>query len=821
MEFGDAINSIFDGNCILFTGAGFSLTAKNIENDPLLTAYNLAEKIYAECGESENDGDLENAVDLYIEKFGEYSLITFLKHEFSVHTISPEQEYFGELKWKRIYTTNYDNIIEIAYNKNRKILTPVTLSDRIIDYKDKSTLCIHLNGYIDNLTIDTLNNEFKLTNVSYLAQNFRDSDWINLFRSDLKTSDAIFFVGFSMKYDLDLKRLVFENEELKERCFFIVSEKEKINNLRNILKFGTPEPIGINAFVERIKSQKESYNPVKTIPSQYFSFKKPTKANLPPRLLDADVYKLFIEGFIDEEILQYSIQLPNDYSYYIYRSKIGVIENKINNGEKNILIHSDLGNGKTLFIKGIEFYLMNKGYKVYEYSKFYASIYRELESICKTSDKKTVIVIDNYTGTWDVLEAFKLYRSDQILIVTERSLVNDVAYDRLENMFGNFYAQDINILDDQEVDTVIELFNKYGFWRYLASAEYSHKKDFIQGKCRSNLRNILLKILESPDIIKRFNNIINDIRQKKGYYEALIFILVSKIFGFRLDVDELVYALDYDTLNNPSFNRNPQIREFVNIDQSELIVKSPILSEVILSKVIDSTIIIDALLKIFKQLNKQRYYRPNKEILKSLLSYTNLQRILNKDDKLYKHNLLRFFENLKNLEFCKENPHFWLQYAIVRLSERNYLLAQNYFETAYSFARKKENFDTYQIDNHYARFMLENELEFGDKNTCIEAFSKAHKILMDPIHKRIVRHYPYRVAQNYYLFYEHFYSQLSSLDQKKFITACKEIYERAEWYLGTVSYFRIRKDVTKVKQQLEQIFAEQHIEVGTNNDQKI
>ena len=117
--------------------------------------------------------------------------------------------------------------------------------------------------------------------------------------------------------------------------------------------------------------------------------------------------------------------------------------------------------------------------------------------------------------------------------------------------------------------------------------------------------------------------------------------------------------------------------------------------------------------------------------------------------------------------------------------------------------------------------MLENELEFGDKNTCIEAFSKAHKILMDPIHKRIVRHYPYRVAQNYYLFYEHFYSQLSSLDQKKFITACKEIYERAEWYLGTVSYFRIRKDVTKVKQQLEQIFAEQHIEVGTNNDQKI
>ena len=54
------------------------------------------------------------------------------------------------------------------------------------------------------------------------------------------------------------------------------------------------------------------------------------------------------------------------------------------------------------------------------------------------------------------------------------------------------------------------------------------------------------------------------------------------------------------------------------------------------------------------------------------LSYTNLQRVLNKKDQEYSSNVYRFFESVKTLQFCRENPHFWLQYAILVLASRDY-----------------------------------------------------------------------------------------------------------------------------------------------------
>ena len=195
--------------------------------------------------------------------------------------------------------------------------------------------------------------------------------------------------------------------------------------------------------------------------------------------------------------------------------------------------------------------------------------------------------------------------------------------------------------------------------------------------------------------------------------------------------------------------------------------------------------------------------------------FTNIQQTINKDDANYKHNILRYYENIKPLSSCNKNPHFWLQYAIVKLSEYDYGQAQIYFDTAYSFAKKIENFDTYQIDNHYARFIIENEIKFGTKATCMQAFSYAHSILMDPKHKTEVRYYPYRVAQNYYPFYERFYKELSHKEQEIFIQSCFEILKRLKSYLETTTTASDRTDVKKSEKNLLQIFKELNITYET------
>lgn len=264
-------------------------------------------------------------------------------------------------------------------------------------------------------------------------------------------------------------------------------------------------------------------------------------------------------------------------------------------------------------------------------------------------------------------------------------------------------------------------------------------------------------------------------------------------------------------LNSPSFQKDPFVREFVDFDTYTIKSKSSIISQVLLQQIFDSTIVVDVMLSIFRNLSEHRHNEKVRRILRSMMMFTNIQQALNKEDTNYKYNILRYYENIKSLPSCDKNPHFWLQYAIVKLSEHDYAQAQIYFNVAYSFAKRIDNFDTYQIDNHYARFILENEIKLGTKETCMEAFLHAHSILMDPKHKIEVRYYPYRVAQNYYPFYERFYKLLNDHEQKIFIQSCCDILKRLKSYLRNTTTASERADVKKAEQNLTRILKELNI----------
>jgi hypothetical protein len=807
MELNNAIDLLFEGNCILFTGAGASLTAANVKDENLISAAKLTEHLYELC-ELSNDANLSYAVDAYLEKFGEQSLITLLKELYTVKSIRDEHKILGSIAWKRIYTTNYDNVLELSYTQNNKILTPVTLPCNPYHYKDKSTLAIHLNGYIETLTPDKLQNEFKLSEVSYLTNDFISSDWGTMFRNDLKTSDAIFFIGFSLNYDLDLKRIIYATPDILEKCFFILSDKENEATLRNIKKYGNPIPIGLQNFAQLILEQKKLYIPKTKIPTRFMSFKRPPESTLLPDVRDKDFYKLLVDGDVDMSILQHSLFSPQDYSYYLHREKLDKVANAVENGTKNILITSDLGNGKTLFIKGLSYLLKRKGYDVIEFDKYYASFEREIEEIC-TKVIKPVIIVESYSHHFDILISIKTFRnSDVVLIVSERSLINDLVYPKYESMIeGDCHPVDLNVLTEQEMDDIINLLDRYGLWGDFASYNTYRKKELISDTagCRKHIRLLLLKLLNSQDIISRFKDVISTVQEKKNFYEAITLILVSKVFDFNMELDDLVYALDDEILNKPTFQTNSAVREFINFDEGRIVVKSAILSETILSNIMSSRGIVDTLIKICKRLDNRRDDKNIKIILREVISFSNLQRILQKDTKDYKFNILRFFEEIRNMKHCQSNPHYWLQYAIARLSEREYDMADKYFDNAYSFANKRDWFDTYQIDNHHARYILENEIYNGTKETAMSQFLKAHRILSNSNTKQQTRHYPFRVAKNYFPFYEKYFSSLEKQDKKIFIHSCNEILLRIDNYLQSVDSYRIRKEVQETKALLKQI----------------
>lgn len=813
MELKEAIRCLLDGNAILFAGSGFSQGAIKNDGTPLSTAEPLSHKLLDRCGFSKEEyvDDLGKASEIYKELEGEVGLVEFLHKEFTVCNITQEQHYLSVLPWMRIYTTNYDNVFTIAYQQERKKLNEVVLSDRINDIYDKSTLCIHLNGMVSRLDIDKLKDELKLTNSSYLTDSFRKSPWLRFFQTDLETAKAVFFVGYSMQYDLDIQRLVFSSESLKKKAFFILWEKESRANQILVQRFGDVLTIGVSGFTNSIREIQKSYMPQPTRLLPLLCFAEARIIKSIPSILDKDAFDLFFRGnYSDMSKVYYSLKSPEYVKFCFYRDKLDDVLRVIKKGERNILVHSSLGNGKTIFLTSLSSLLVQEGYSVYTFQKYRNTLNSEIERICQISGS-CAVVFDRYADYISYLEIFKNFRNDQLLILAERTAVNDIRYERIANMFGEFYNVDLNKLNNNEATQFIEILDYYGFWSEKAGLRRDEKLEFIMHDCRGSIGRVILQLLHSEHILQQYKEIINGIRNKQQYYDAIIFILISQVAGFDVDTDVLINALDANQLNSPSFRQNYMVREFIDFNGNMVKPCSSIVANVLLEEIFQSDIIVDVMIRIYNQLNEQRSQHDIRRVLQKMMNYSNLQHILNKKDTSYKFNLIHFYEAIRPLASCAENPHFWLQYAILKLSEYDYTTANVYFNNAYAFAKRMPDFDTYQIDNHHARFLLENEITFGSQTTCMLAFQSAHEILMDPKHKEDAYFYPYRVSQKYYPFYEKYFKGMNKNEKNFFLISCESMLERTEWYLANHSIQEGRRDVLSAKDLLIKILREQKV----------
>ena len=809
MTFEKAIEKIFEGNCILFTGSGFSFGAENVlpSNPEIKSAPDLAELLYKDSGYTSSNKDLKKAATAYLKKKTTDDLIHILKQEFTISKISPDHKYIGSHKWARIYTTNYDDIIETAYKQNRtgEYLSPVTLSDHPNSYQDKSKICIHLNGYINNLTTDTLNSEFRLINRSYLTEDFIKSKWIEIFKGDIKACDAIFFVGFSLDYDLDIARII-HNSDIKDKAYFIVWDKEDEINRETLNEFGDVQPINLSGVVQKIKNIHKSYTPTPIKLFEPLCFSQPRLRNSLPNIRDKDFYNLLLLGNLDEHILYHSLLDPDKYKYFSLREKLETVLSDIKDGINNILIEANLGNGKSVFLRALSILLVKQGYKVFFFEKYRVCVDVEIQKICDDFEN-SVVIFDDYHTVKEQIAFFNLRRKNQILITSERIHIHEVIFDEIESTIGEYKTITIDTLTDNEINEFDKHLDSYSLWKEFTTNK-PKRINYMINSCKRQMCNIILSRVKSTDLSNRIQSIISNISKKRDFNNALIVILISESFRFRLELGELVEMLGTPTLNNPGFKANPEIKEFINFEENRISFKSSILSQYILGNIISPSLIIDALILITNHLdNKYDVHKPSKEKLISIINFRTIQKSINIKDPAWKREIFRFYETVRSLDFCKNNIHFWLQYAIARLSDYDYEIAEAYFDKCYELAKTIKNYDTYKVDNHYCRFILENEIENGNISTCMTAFDYAHSILINTRKGDEKKHYPFRVAGLYDRFYKKFFALLEKHHQKKFLDACDEMHEKCQKYLGMMDAINV-KYVYNTKRSLENILHE-------------
>ena len=110
------VDRISAGQCILFVGAGLTQTCEDDHGTKGPSASDLARRLAERfLGQNEVQENLSLAADYSLAFHNKYDIDSFIQRQLSGLKPSPAALTIPQIPWKAIYTTNYDVIIEKAY----------------------------------------------------------------------------------------------------------------------------------------------------------------------------------------------------------------------------------------------------------------------------------------------------------------------------------------------------------------------------------------------------------------------------------------------------------------------------------------------------------------------------------------------------------------------------------------------------------------------------------------------------------------------------------------------------------------------------------
>lgn len=773
MELDDALALALSGDAVLFTGAGFSVGATNLRGAEFRQASDFADYLSGLCGQPVGLG-LEDAAEEFVQKFDEDRLISELQHEFSAQDVSPAHLTIASIPWRRVYTTNYDNVLEVAGQKMGAKIRPVTLDDGVRSIPKDQRLSVHVHGFIDRLTRDNLWTDVKLTDSSFLFSSFADSKWSVLFRQDLSQAKAAFFLGWSAR-DLDFRRILAQTGSLRDKSFFVLGPQSDLQTMRRARKLGEALALTTTDFARLLREKQKVYEPVKRTAPTLHSWRHAESIGTSRRLQDVQVFDLFMFGRLDRSHAYNA--LHGGPQYITQRSSVTRVLHALNTGDRLVVIHGRLGNRKTMLLEALRHRAVEDGFVVYDLNTVSETSETELGQIWSTSQDKLLFVIDNYPAAMSIVRHFAMNAPLRAsLVMAARTSAHDVLSDDVTDIWeGPFKEFNTDFLTDAEVEWCIGALDEYGLWGEMTAIPHDRKKRFIEHECGRQFHALLLKVFEAPQVIERLNTVVAGFGADRETREIFTAILLLSVMNIRVTLDNLGDLYGSDAVSRSGFRKAEGVKELIDFESGQVQIRSAVAAEFILRKVADPDSCAAILVRLARGADRARqsgspYYH---DLMTELMRYANVRHAL--PDKGANETTFSYYESIRNLESTRSNPLFWLQYGLAALVMEDFIRTEKYLNNAYALA-SKVRFRTYQIDNLKARFLLLRAAKSNAEKPPMVDFHVARRIVEahSPEGKF---HYPFRVAHLYLDFYERWKGLLTEVDVKAVQKAAETIFD--------------------------------------------
>lgn len=707
---------IITSRTVLFLGAGFSRESKNLNGEKFPLGADIKSYLLKFApGATEHD-DLKDIASA-ARSNPDADIAHYISRSFRVMNLDSYALSILSHRWKRIYTTNYDNLIEECQHKAG--VHTASLSDiNILPRKLLINSTIHLHGSVhdvhdDNSAADndTALENIILDNKSYLQLKFTSSRMRTQFLKDVQYAQNIIFCGYALN-DQHITELLSPEIINRSKVSFFVHSDTSVLQEQKLSEYGTVYKTGVRGLADTLAStdvvEHEASN---RAPDQLrtLTYKNPHKDKKSVKFASADeIFNVFVKGRHNTQRVFDSY--PDPLYVAARRQSTSDAAKKLESG-LSLFVSSWVGNGKSIFLDCLACELVSMGWSVFSLKDFNEETVTDLDSLHTHS--KICLFIDNFDLASSSISELRQH-SNIKFVVSIRTGVLELRYNQIHKSFPpDFTHLDINTLSKQDQRDLEEILKN----ARLVGPHYRITD--------LSMRDVVIGLFKNENIRDKIITLIRSLEsQHHAARRILLCCQLLRWYGLRADV-AVIQSITWADPFNFIGSIHEDGRDLFYMEGPNMMVRSSVLSEFLLRDYYDHSEVIDQLVSIVRYANASGDAEMQRLFNATLMPFAKIRVLLaHLDENTAKSAICDdFYDRMRREKVGEFNPLFWLQYSFALLEFEEYDLAEAFIETSYK-AIDGTNFDTYQLDTHALRVYLAAESASDN-----DAVHRAAKIL--------------------------------------------------------------------------------------------
>lgn len=775
----DALRASLDGDGILFVGGGLSFLSKNAQGEHLPDAMHLVDLLLNQPAGTGSKHKLDRIAGEAIRKKGVDFVYDVISKRYTVTASDERLKAVVNIPWKRIYTTNYDNAIQIARAGVRPVST-LTLDDAPSSATVGSI--VHLNGFVKQVSPSNLESGLLLSDSSYADSRLLETGWLSALERDLRTSRAIIFAGYSL-YDLDIERVLVKAEGTDRKAYFFVSPDADEIEVSTLQRFGTVVPGGVDALVAQIGAVSIGYRPPQFATGLTALRELRQEPEYRRGLAVTKINEQLVYGVLPEQEVLADQFVFEDQRFLVRRSQIEKAIEAVDQGPwRDILITGEIASGKSSSTLDLARHFIDKGYRVY-YAEKTPSLMGDLRRIADIGEK-VVVIFDGYSPFRPEISDYLGRRPlTHRLVLTERSGIQQFieGFVSSEVGIGPVFEIELDIISAKDIPQFEALTNFGGFWEERAGASALARQRYISDRLEGSLYRLLLEIIRSKKVQDSVKKLLAPVSVDRSAARIFCSALIVNALRFEFAISEWQYWFDRQAVRRLANAFSEQVRHFMHFDASRIYVRSGMLSLEVLHTFVDNDLVRDCLIDLYTHAERSsahggKWY----SLMIELMKFSSIEPMFAGGAKAAF--VFDYYDRIRALGSTVNNPDYWLQAGIAATVFDDLDRAERCFKNAYARERAKSKPNLTKIDNYAARFEMKAATSQIDPNIAFDQFISANEKLGRQIFLDINRHYPFKAGRHFAVMASKHYDKWSEKQQAQFKVASKNIRNWAiEW----------------------------------------